>query len=180
VKQKIQNQLYSAAWKMRNELGITGLAALLLFAAAGAFFTLVLQPLKDKGAVLQSRALSVAQAAPGRAGNASEKVAAVYEYLKKPETTTDWLAKLYAIGSATGVELQSASYKTQSTPGSRLERYEIVVPLTGSYTQMRDFLKRSLAEIPVLSLDQISLKRESRREGTVQAELRLTLHLVKS
>ena len=56
----------------------------------------------------------------------------------------------------------------------------VVVPLTGSYTQMRDFLKRSLAEIPVLSLDQISLKRENRREGTVQAELRLTLHMVKS
>ena len=176
MKQKITAQLY----KLRDELGITGLAALLLFAAAGVFFTLVLQPLKDKSAALESRALSVRDAAQGQAGNATEKVGAVYEYLKKPETTTDWLAKLYAIGAATGVELQSASYKTQATPGTRLERYEIVVPLSGSYTQMRDFLKRSLAEIPVLSLDQVSLKRENRREGTVQAELRLTLHMVKS
>ncbi|HKU46676.1 MAG TPA: GspMb/PilO family protein, partial [Burkholderiales bacterium] len=145
----------------------------------GVFFTSVLQPMKEKSRVLESRAGMVRDGAPGQ-GNASQKVGAVYEYLKKPESTTDWLAKLHAIGAATGVELQSASYKTQATPGSRLERYEIVVPLTGSYTQMRDFLKRSLAEIPVLSLDQISLKRENRREGTVQAELRLTLHLVKS
>jgi hypothetical protein len=180
VKQKIQNQLYRSFWKIRDELGLTGLAALFLFAAAGVFFTLVLQPMKDKSQALESRASRVRDAAPGPAGNASEKVGAVYEYLKKPETTTDWLAKLYAIGSATGVELQSASYKTQATPGTNLERYEIVVPLSGSYTQMRDFLKRSLAEIPVLSLDQISLKRESRREGTVQAEVRLTLHMVKS
>jgi hypothetical protein len=176
VKHKLQEQLY----RLRDELGSTGLAALLLFAAAGLFFTLALQPLKDKSRVLESRALAVRDAAPGQAGNAAEKVGAVYEYLDKPETTTDWLAKLYAIGAATGVELQSASYKTQATPGTRLERYEIVVPLNGSYTQMRDFLKRSLAEIPVLSLDQISLKRENRREGTVQAELRLTLHMVKS
>jgi hypothetical protein len=176
VKHKLQEQLY----RLRDELGSTGLAALLLFAAAGLFFTLALQPLKDKSRVLESRALAVRDAAPGQAGNAAEKVGAVYEYLDKPETTTDWLAKLYAIGTATGVELQSASYKTQATPGTRLERYEIVVPLNGSYTQMRDFLKRSLAEIPVLSLDQISLKRENRREGTVQAELRLTLHMVKS
>ena len=175
MKQKIQNQLY----RLRDELGITGLAALLLFAGAGVFFALVLEPLKDKSAALQARAVSMQESAP-RPGNAADKVGAVYEYLKKPETTTDWLAKLYAIGSATGVELQSASYKTQTTPGTKLERYEIVVPLTGSYTQMRDFLKRSLAEIPVLSLDQISLKRESRREGTVQAELHLTLHMVKS
>jgi hypothetical protein len=176
VKHKLQEQLY----RLRDELGSTGLAALLLFAAAGLFFTLALQPLKDKSRVLESRAHAVRDAAPGQAGNAAEKVGAVYEYLDKPETTTDWLAKLYAIGAATGVELQSASYKTQATPGTRLERYEIVVPLNGSYTQMRDFLKRSLAEIPVLSLDQISLKRENRREGTVQAELRLTLHMVKS
>ena len=111
--------------------------------------------------------------------NAADRIGAVYQYLEKPEATTDWLAKLYAIGRATGVELQSATYKTQNA-GGRLQRYEIVLPLTGSYTQMRDFLKRSLAEIPVLSLDQISLKRENRREGTVQAELRLTLHMVKS
>ena len=179
MRTKISAHLYRSFWKIRDELGITGLAALLLFAGAGAFFALVLQPMKDKGAALQSRALSVQEASP-RHGNAADQVGAVYEYLKKPETTTDWLAKLYAIGSATGVELQSASYKTQTTPGTKLERYEIVVPLTGSYTQMRDFLKRSLAEIPVLSLDQISLKRESRREGTVQAELHLTLHMVRS
>jgi hypothetical protein len=180
VKQKIQNQLYRSFWKIRDELGLTGLAALFLFAAAGVFFTLVLQPLKDKSQVLESRAGKVRDAGQGQASNGSDKVGAVYAYLKKPETTTDWLAKLYAIGSATGVELQSASYKSQATPGTNLERYEIVVPLSGSYTQMRDFLKRSLAEIPVLSLDQVSLKRESRREGTVQAEVRLTLHMVKS
>jgi len=180
VKHKIQNQLYRAYWNMRDELGITGLAALFLFAAAGVFFTSVLQPMKEKSRVLESRAGMVRDAAPGQGGNASQKVGAVYEYLNKPESTTDWLAKLHAIGAATGVELQSASYKTQTTPGSKLERYEIVVPLTGSYTQMRDFLKRSLAEIPVLSLDQISLRRESRKEGAVHAELRMTLHRVKS
>jgi hypothetical protein len=40
-------------------------------------------------------------------------------------------------------------------------------------------MRRSLTEIPVLSLDQLSLKRESRNAGAVQAELRMTLHMVK-
>ena len=169
----MKQQLY----RLRDELGLMGLVALLVFAGAGIFFTTVLQPLKDKNRVLEARASA---ASPAPAAQSTEKLAAVYQYLDKPESTTDWLAKLYAIGRATGVELQSASYKSAAATGGRLERYEIVVPLTGSYTQMRDFLKRSLAEIPVLSLDQITLKRESRREGTVQAELRLTLHRVKS
>jgi len=175
MKLKIRRQLY----RLRHELGAPGMAAMLLFAAAALFMTLVLQPLKEKNRVLEARAGIGRDLGAVQNVNNAEKVGAVYQYLEKPEATTDWLAKLYAIGKATGVELQSASYKTQAASG-RLERYEIVLPLTGSYTQMRDFLKRSLAEIPVLSLDQISLKRDNRREGTVQAELRLTLHMVKS
>jgi Tfp pilus assembly protein PilO len=173
MKIRIAEQLY----RLRDELGATGMAALALFVVAGLFMTVVLQPLKDKNRALAAKADIIDnRAAPG--SSTGEKLAAVYDYLRKPEQTTDWLAKLYAIGKATGVELAQASYKTQGASG-KLERYEIVVPLSGSYTQMREFLKRSLAEIPVLSLDQISLKRENRREGTVQAELRLTLHMVK-
>ena len=173
----IKRQLYPHLSRLRDELGVMGLAAVVVFAAAGLFFTLVLQPMKDKHRVLEARASAASPASQSQSG---DKLNAVYAYLNKPETTTDWLAKLYAIGHATGVELQSASYKTQATDASRLERYEITIPLTGSYTQMRDFLKRALVEIPILSLDQITLKRESRRQDTVQAEVRLTLHKVKS
>jgi len=175
MKQKLHALLYRA----REELGVTGVAGIALFVAAALFMAFVLQPLKAKNRVLEARAGIGRDLGAVQNANAADKVGAVYQYLEKPEATTDWLAKLYAIGRATGVELQSATYKTQNA-GGRLQRYEIVLPLTGSYTQMRDFLKRSLAEIPVLSLDQISLKRENRREGTVQAELRLTLHMVKS
>ena len=43
-------------------------------------------------------------------------------------------------------------------------RYEIVLPASGSYGQIRDFLKRSVAEIPVLSVDQVTLKKEEKNE----------------
>ena len=174
----MKSRLTAQMYRLRDELGTAGLAALALFIAAGAFMALALQPMKEKNRVLEAQAGIGRDLAAVSGVNAAEKVASIYEYLEKPEGTTDWLAKLYAIGRATGVELQSANYKTQNA-GGRLQRYEIVVPLTGSYAQMRDFLKRSLAEIPVLSLDQITLKRENRREGQVQAELRLTLHMVK-
>ena len=171
---RISAQLY----RLRDELGITGLAALFLFAAAGVFFTSVLQPMKEKSRVLESRAGMARDAAPGQAGNASQKVGAVYEYLNKPESTTDWLAKLHGIGTATGVQIKSANYKALPAEG-RIERTEIVLPVSGSYSQIRDFLKRSQAEIPVMSIDQINLKRAEKGD-LVQAEMRLTLHMVKS
>jgi hypothetical protein len=166
-------------YRVRDELGAMGTASMVLFIGAALFMAFVLQPLKEKNRALAARAETVSDTAAQAGGAAADKLASVYQYLTQPETTTDWLAKLYAIGRATGVELQSASYKTQTAPGGRLERYEITLPLIGNYTMMREFLKRALAEIPVLSLDQITLKREHRREGVVQAELRLTLHMVK-
>jgi Tfp pilus assembly protein PilO len=130
---------------------------------------------------MQARGLAVEEALERPAGAATEipgQLQALYEYLERKEETTDWLAKLHAIGRATGLSTRSATYRTLDA-GGRLERYEIVLPASGSYTQVREFLKRALADIPVLSLDQVSIKREERGGRTVQAELRLSLHRVK-
>jgi Tfp pilus assembly protein PilO len=164
--------------RFQGYLGTTGIAALCLLAAAAAFSSFVLGPLQARGTLMQEKLSKKTTTQPG-----SDKVAAVYEYLKKDEDTTDWLAKLHGIGAATGVQLRSASYRTQQTEG-RIERYEIVLPASGSYAQIRDFLKRALAEVPVLSLDQLTLRRENggseKNSGAIQAEMRLTLHMVKS
>ena len=157
---------------LRHELGAVGTAALIILAAAGVFFLLVLQPLKDEHARLQG---ALARNTPKAGAN----LVAFYGFLESKEDTTDALAKLYAIGTATGVELQSGSYRTQEAAG-RLERYELALPVSGSYAQIRDFLNRALAEIPALSLDQMTLRRDGRSEATLHAELRLTLHGVKS
>jgi hypothetical protein len=160
-------------FKARQELGALGMAALLLMGAALAFSVLVLEPLEKRNELLKGSLQRAPKDAPS-----GQKVEAVYSFLNKNEETTDWLAKLYGIGEATGVKLKQAKYQTHGE-GGRVERYEIVLPAAGSYAQIRDFLKRALAEVPVLSLDQMSLKRESRNDGQLQAELRLTLHQVK-
>ena len=163
--------------KLLDQIGVMGLAAITLIAAAIAFNSLVLDRLEARHALLKQTLGRQA----GAAAPTGDKVAAVHEFLRRGEDTTDWLAKLHAIGVATGVQLKSASYRTHDSEG-RIVRYEMVLPVSGSYPQIRDFLKRSLAEIPVLSLDHIVLRRE--KDGansmSLQTELRLTLHMVKS
>lgn len=167
--------------RLKADLGRSGLLAVLLLALAFSFHALVVQPLRAKNAGLEA---SISRQATGpesaRNSRTGQKLEKLYDTLGREEKATDWLAKLYAISKATGVEMQSASYKTDTADkGSRIERYEITLPVSGTYAQLRDFLGRSLAEIPILSLDQINLRREHRREAEIQAELRLTLHLVK-
>jgi Tfp pilus assembly protein PilO len=165
---------------LRYQLGGLGLASLLLLAAAAAFHFLVVEPMQARNAPLSERvAREAPRAQTGQPASTADKVSAVYDFLRTEEQTTDWLAKLHGIGTATGVQLKTATYRTQQTEG-RIVRYEIVLPVAGSYPQIREFLKRSLAEIPVLSIDQLALKRESRNDGALQAELRMTLHMVKS
>ena len=119
-----------------------------------------------------------AKPAPTRDAGPAAKVQTVYQLLARSEEPTDALAKLHGISVGTGVRLQSASYRTQKE--GRVERLEIALPLSGSYAQIRDFAARALAEIPAASLDQLSLKRDSRGAAELHAELRLTIHRVKS
>ena len=160
--------------KVVERIGIAGVSAIALLAAALFFSNFMVKPLEQRNALLkESASRRTHTAAPS-----GEKVAAVYEFLRKDEDTTDWLAKLHGIGTATGIQARAASYSTKPSEG-RIVRYEIVLPVAGSYAQIRDFLKRAQAEIPILSIDQVTLKKEEKK-GALHAELRLTLHMVKS
>ena len=55
-----------------------------------------------------------------------------------------------------------------------------MLPVAGRFGPVRDFLKRAAAEIPVLSIDQVTLKKDGKNGAALHAELRLTLHMVKS
>lgn len=156
--------------RLGRELGALGSVALIALAAAGAFFVLVLQPMKGERARMED-------AIAASASRGTTSLAAFYGFLESKDDATDALAKLYAIGTATGVALQSGSYRTHQAAG-RLERYELALPVSGSYAQIRDFLNRALAEIPSLSLDQMTLRRDGRDQAALHAELRLTLHRV--
>jgi hypothetical protein len=165
--------------RLREELGALGVFSIGLLVAVALFLALVVKPAQERTDALDLELAKHAnRPVSTEPAGAGDRLAALYRFLQRSEAPTDWLAKLYGIAVATGVELQSASYRTPPSTG-RVERYEISLPLTGSYAQIREFIKRSLAEIPILSIDQLSIKRQSRNDGTVQAELKLTLHRVK-
>jgi hypothetical protein len=164
---------------LRHQLGGLGLAALFLIAATAAFDVLWVNPLQSRNAQLEEQLSRDGPRAPAGAAGAAERVERVYAYLQSDAETTDWLAKLHGIGAATGVRLQSATYRSEKSAG-RLVRVEVALPLSGSYLQIREFLQRALADIPVMSIDQLRLKRETRDDAALQGELRISLHMVRS
>jgi len=163
-------------------LGWPGKAAVALLALTALFYQAALRPLDAQRESLERSADGARQqrADPNfvRTASASSKLSAFYRFFDREESTTDWLAKLYAIADKGGVSLQLAEYRLTRGPG-RLDRYEIALPLSGDYGQIRAFLENALIEIPVLSLDQVSFRRKRANDLTVDTDVRLTLHVLR-
>jgi hypothetical protein len=163
--------------RIREELGSSGTAAVVLLVGCVLFLFMVLQPLQQRSARLDEHLVGSQSASPS-SQSAEDRLSAFYRFFDRPEQATDWLARLSQIGQSVGLELRSAEYKTFATQ-TRIERYEISLPVTGTYQQVRLFLQKALHDIPVLSLDQVSFKRSASDQNLVDAQLRLTLHMVK-
>jgi hypothetical protein len=164
-----------------GQLGALGAAALALLAAGAAFLVLAVQPLEEEQRRLDEQIRLAARGAPShkaQPAGASAKLAAFYAFFRRGEEPTDWLAKLYGSGKAAGLELRSADYRMVETPYPLL-RYEISLPVTGSYAQIRAFLASALDSIPTLSLDRVGFRRKRAGDAVVEADLTLTLYLPK-
>ena len=162
-------------------LGLPGLAAVAVIGLTLLFVAVALGPLERRNHELDdslSRASRRMGAAGDVPGGSAVRLAAFYDYFKGDLQSVDALLQLQSIAAQSGVEIRSADYRMLPT-GTRIDRYEVLLPVTATYGQLRDFLRNALAQVPVLSLDQLSIRKQKAADGQVQAEVRLTLHLVK-
>ncbi|PPD18607.1 MAG: hypothetical protein CTY27_01280, partial [Methylotenera sp.] len=67
--------------------------------------------------------------------------------------------------------------KQLQTSQGALARYEIVLPVTGQYTQIRQFIAQVLHQLPALALSDMQLKRENAQSPLVEAQLIFVLML---
>jgi hypothetical protein len=154
-----------------------GLGALAVFAGTLAFLVLALQPLQARNAQLP-RELARLERPPSTEIAPAQQLAVFYDYLQTEQPATGWLARLHASARLAGLELRTGDYRMKDA-GQRMARYEIALPVVGSYPQIRDFLSNALYEIPVLSLDQVTFSRQRASDARVQADVRFTLYLLK-
>ncbi|CAD5369840.1 conserved hypothetical protein [Rubrivivax sp. A210] len=172
-----------ALWLLRHHgatLALWGGVALALLALVAN--ALVMQPLQEQLAALaevQARSGGTERAADAaaRAGTPAQQLADFYAHFDKAPKLTVLLGRLNAVAKASGLELASAEYRLSSSPDQRLQRYQIVIPVTGSYRTIRVFVARALRELPTMSLDLVQLQRKSIADTDVEAQISFTLHL---
>jgi hypothetical protein len=165
-----------------EQLGRAGVVGIALLGFAVVFHFSAVAPLATELSSLRTEADELQQrlqpGGPGGAkGTPSEQLATFYAFFPPPQSSPDWLGRINAAAKAKGLALRSGEYKLERSADHKLARYQITLPVVGSYAQIRGFVGQVLADVPAAALEEITLRRESVSSPTLEARIRLTLYL---
>jgi len=167
------------AWVFLGWPGVLGLA--LLLGAAGVYVTVVqdrtarLVELKRESASLKSRIERAAKSGIPETGSV-EELNKFYGFFSGTPLT-EWLDKLYAAAAAQKLVLEQGEYRLSPDKTGKLARYQVTLPVKGSYVQIRQFVDQALIDVPVAALDDINFKREAIGATQLEVRIKFTLYV---
>jgi hypothetical protein len=174
-------------WRARNSLegigwpGIAGLAlcafSIVLAATAITARVAELEALQAEVEELEARYLMTGSTRPGAGSSREDQLQSFYGFFPPLSTLPDWLERIYAAAEKNGVALEIGEYRLVQERGWRLARYQLTLPVKGSYRQIRGFVAQVLTEVPAAALDEIGFRRDAAASDRIDARLRLTLYL---
>lgn len=85
------------------------------------------------------------------------------------------LRQVLALGTTHGVALTQSEFQTSNEGHGGLQQVQITLPVRASYTALRAFTEATLRQHPMVSIDQINIKREAITQGTVEVRLKLSI-----
>jgi hypothetical protein len=156
-----------------QRLGRVGAMGALLLAAALVMDLARLQPLRaDLGALREANEMA-AVAEP--AETAAARIQA--STLPVASAAEESLRQLFAAAAKSGLTLDQGDYTLSSEKSGDIHRYQISLPVYGSYPAVRGFIAHALNENPALALAHVEMGREAIEETRLVTTLRFTLFL---
>ena len=195
---KTQLNLLYWLWQLRQivkKLGLFGLLGLAVILGCGLFYASKVMPINDQ--ILEyNESIQQAKLSNAEQKNLSIPIKNVPQQITNDDITKfyarfpdgaslpKWLSLISESAVKQGLLLNRGDYKLtqiKSTPIKstlgQLSRYEIVLPVTGQYSQIRQFIAQVLYQMPALALSEMQIKRENTLSPTVEARLLFVLML---
>ena len=158
--------------------GLVGLAAIVLSLAA---WLIWVRPIERQRIDLTAGVARSAQPAASGARRAdaaaSQSAQAFYAAFPSLDSNLRSLAALQQAAIESGVSLDSGVYRLEHPSDLGLARYRMLLPVSGSYAQIRAFIAATLAALPTASLDDLQLARTASDSSRLEARLSLSLYL---
>lgn len=170
------------ARRRADALGPAGLLALGLFMLAAVLGALAIGPLRtqrdswaQEQAAWRARTRSLPAAVEAPAGP-QQALLRFYGSFPAGDSTVHWLALVERAAEAQQLVLSAGEYRLERLPGQPLARYQMTLPVRGSYRQVRGFLAEVLRNVPAAALDDLQFKRGGDGD-LLEAKVRLSLYL---
>ena len=167
--------------RLAHRLGWLGAAGAGLALLALAEVASVARPAAQEAAELEAQVLRLRESprsrreiADGAGDDAASQLKAFLRFFPPQEQINRVVAELHEAARQEKLLLERGDYRLAEEPGLGLLRYQISLPVKGSYASIRGFLRRVLRDMPAVSLDGVSLQRQAAGEELLEAQIRLS------
>jgi Tfp pilus assembly protein PilO len=167
------------AWwsRCRSALGVPGACGLLAAIASIVVYGVLVQQRQAELETLKASVPAPSSTAAAPQATPAQRAAAFQAQFPQADTLTDWLERMEAASARTGVVVERTDYRVSSEAPAGLARYQIALPVKGSYAQVRAFIAALLDAAPTLAVTDVDLKRDSIAANTLDARLNVSVYL---
>ncbi|RON68849.1 GspMb/PilO family protein [Pseudomonas fluorescens] len=97
----------------------------------------------------------------------------------QPQATVA-IDRIYALAAQEHITLARGEYALGVDPKTHLARYQILLPVRGSYPQLRRFLHALLGQLPAVVVEDVEFQRKKIGDTDLNGRIRMTLYLSRS
>ncbi|MDH5620462.1 MAG: type 4a pilus biogenesis protein PilO [Gammaproteobacteria bacterium] len=165
-----------------DRIGRTGVVGLSLCVLSLVAFVSANMPLRqqvaEQAAVLEAARLHAAESTSGSVAISPGQEAA--QFVRQLPSVDDLplvMGSIVSIAATTGIELERGSYEYIEADGAGIARYEMSLPVIGTYPEVRQFVENVLASNSAIALEGMRIERSKVSEQRISADLRFTVLL---
>jgi hypothetical protein len=162
-----------------RRLGAAGVLGLGVLLACAAFYASALAP-AEEAAQAQRATLERLRARkpyqPVSNGGRAEELRRFHALFPAPEQLTGELERVHRLARSAGLDLAQGEYRLERR-ATGLWAYRMVLPVRGSYAQLRAFLSAVLKDMPIASIDALRFERKRAADTQLEAQVRLTVYV---
>jgi len=164
-----------------ERLGWQGVVGVGLLAFVAAFYFSAFRPEQMR---LSELRFEVAKLSDARARASArepvsivDKLDAFYRDFPPSGHVSDSLKKIFAAADEQAITLEQGEYRAVRDSVGRLSHYRVILPLKGTYPQIRKFVASALAQVHSLSLESIQFERQKVGDPSVEAKVKLVMYM---
>jgi Tfp pilus assembly protein PilO len=179
VERSALNKLKWILSRWAKKLGILGIVGIALIAFSIASYFLLVVP-KNSRIVALAADIQRVKAEPQilvKEDTETVRMQKFYAFFPKQKSSPDLLEKIYASARDESLQLKQGKYNYTVDKTGKLGEYQVILPVKGTYPEIRKFVAKVLNELPSAALDDISFKREAISNAELDARIKFTIYM---